>query len=419
MVERFSFLKSCGLGWVWGVSLWLCCFLGGSMALASVGVVTEYAMPDGVSAPQSVVVDGAGLVWFTEKIGKNLVQFDPEKRQFTAHALPDSWGSVGPSRLALSRQGEIWFTVRRWVDGESAIHLLGQFIPGQHIFKSHPLPAGVVPEELVVDHQNGVWFTNPDNNRIQRFDPNGAQLKGYTIPTPHAYPRGLALDKAGGVWFSESNINRLGYFNPVDETFQEYELPTPFANPGAVAVDREGRIWFVEMTANQIGAFYPDLKRFDERMIPTQRGMPDALATDGEGGIWVLEYRGNRVGYFRPREALFQEYDIPTYGSLPGSLAIDVERGRLWFSETSTEAKKLGMIDMRQLPMPVGATGSLESAPPQMDHRGMDHSGMDQGMMTTGNQADRTVVFWGIGLLVGILFGVVGFRMAAKRRGSS
>ncbi|MEO5363004.1 MAG: hypothetical protein H7838_05205 [Magnetococcus sp. DMHC-8] len=373
-------------------------------------------MPKGVSAPQAVVIDGAGRVWLTEKLGRNLLRFNPDDGQFTVYPLPEEWGAVGPSRLAVTRQGEIWFTVRRWVDADSRVSLLGQFIPGPNQFRLHSLPDGMVPEDLVVDNQGVIWFTHPDANSLQRFNPGDGLLKGYALPTPDAYPRGLTVDKDGGIWFAEANVNRVGHFQPKGETFKEYELPTPFANPGMVSVDREGRVWVVEMTANKLGVYYPDWQRFDEVQIPTPRGTPNAVDTDGEGHVWVLEYHGNRVGHFNPHEAVFREYDIPTYGSLPGNLVVDAERKRLWFTETSTEARKLGMLDLQRLPAAVGTPGAA-GVVPAAGHGGMGHH-MGAAVATPpaagGGQPD--MFRWWLGGLLGVVVLGVLVRQLRKRR---
>ena len=102
----------------------------------------------------------------------------------------------------------------------------------------------------------------------------------------------------------------------------------------------------MKKTANRIGVFYPDLKRFDEALIPTPRSLPTALAAAEDGKIWFVEYRGNKIGVFDPTEATFEEFQIPSYGAEPASIAIDYRRGRLWFSEANTEAKRLGMLSI-------------------------------------------------------------------------
>ncbi|MDH4284484.1 MAG: hypothetical protein OEV35_04120, partial [Gallionellaceae bacterium] len=93
------------------------------------GPIKEIALPDGLGSAQSITIDAAGRIWFTEKVGKKLVMYDPEKKEFASHPLPASWGSVGFSNITSSPDGEIWFTVTRWAEGAEDPYLLGRFTP--------------------------------------------------------------------------------------------------------------------------------------------------------------------------------------------------------------------------------------------------------------------------------------------------
>jgi streptogramin lyase len=309
--------------------------------------ISEFDLPEAISAANSIGLDRSGNVWFTEKVGKNLSMFNPVTKTFDIHPLPASWGNIGPSRITFSPQGDIWFSVRRWAESVDEINILGKFSLTDNSYHRYVLSSPAVPEELLVDTNGIVWFLAPDENTLYRFNPETSKLKPYVVPTMNAYPRGISLDKKGDIWFAEANANKLGRFSPVTADFHEYQIPTPFANPGEITIDGDGRIWFVELTANRIGVFYPELERFDEALIPTSRGMPNAIKADTNGNLWFLEYRGNKVGVFNPVEATFHEYDIPAFNSQPGALAVDHEKGVLWFTESNTEVKKIGQLSIK------------------------------------------------------------------------
>jgi len=309
--------------------------------------ISEFDLPKEISAANSIGLDSSGNVWFAEKVGKNLTMFNPGTKVFEAHPLPASWGNVGPSRITFSPQGDIWFSVRRWAESDEETNILGKFSLSDNSYYRYSLAAQAVPEELLVDTDGVVWFLAPDENRLYRFIPTTAELQSYTIPTRNAYPRAISLDAKGNIWFAEANANQLGKFTPATGVFNEYQIPTPFANPGEIAIDEKGRVWFVELTANRIAVFYPEWERFDEALIPTSRGMPNAIKADTNGNLWFLEYRGNKVGVFNPVEATFDEFNIPAFNSQPGALVIDHKRGVLWFTESSTEVKKLGRLSIK------------------------------------------------------------------------
>ena len=321
---------------------------GGQMMSATSTPVKEVALPEGLSSAQSMAIDSTGRVWFTEKVGKKLAVYDPEKKQFASYSLPDSWGKMGFSNITLSPDGEIWFTVTRWVEGTEEPHILGRFTPADGYFTKYAIPHNSIPEELIVDAKGTIWFTTANKNSLYRVDPKTFALKGYPIPTANGNPKSLAADQKGHIWFVESGANKIGEFNPELEVFHEHEVLTQFANLGKLSIDKHGKIWFVEVTANRLGMFSPGQNRFDEAIIPTPSSAPVALVSDDNGNIWFLEYKGNKVGMFNPQTAMFHEYDIPNYGSLPADMVLDRKRSLLWFSQSSTDAKRLGMISINE-----------------------------------------------------------------------
>ncbi|MDO8811163.1 MAG: hypothetical protein Q7J38_03940 [Gallionella sp.] len=320
----------------------------GQMMSATPTPVKEVALPEGLSSAQSMAIDSTGRIWFTEKVGKKLAVYDPEKKQFASYSLPDSWGKMGFSNITLSPDGEIWFTVTRWVEGTEEPHILGRFTPADGYFTKYAIPHNSIPEELIVDAKGTIWFTASNKNSLYRVDPKTFALKGYPIPTANGNPKSLAADQKGHIWFVESIANKIGEFNPELEVFHEHEVLTQFANLGKLSIDKHGKIWFVEVTANRLGMFSPGQNRFDEAIIPTPGSTPVALVSDDNGNIWFLEYKGNKVGMFNPQTAMFHEYDIPNYGSLPADMVLDRKRSLLWFSQSATDAKRLGMLSINE-----------------------------------------------------------------------
>lgn len=340
-------------------------FIPGKTALAG-SKIQEFVVPEETSAPHSIAVDPQGNVWFAEKVGKKLSIFNLGKTTFKSYPLPVDWGNVGPSTIAIGLDGKVWFSVSRWAEANDSIGFLGQYDPSTEEFRQFPLsqsnvsdPASEqsapIPEDLLVDDHGLVWFLSPNENKLYRYNPDNADLHGYQIPTQNSYPKGLSMDGNGTIWFAEANANKIGKFLPQSAAFSEYEIPTPFANPEALTFDPLGRVWFVEMRTNRLSVFYPDMERFDEALIPTAQGMPNAIASDSKGRIWFLEYLGNKIGVFDPVQAQFKEFDIPTYGSYPGDMAIDIKKGLLWFSETNTEARRLGMLPINDIDITAAA----------------------------------------------------------------
>jgi len=331
----------------------------GEAVSASDSPIKEIALPEGLSSAQSIAIDARGRVWFSEKVGKKLTSFDPQSNKFESFSLPSSWGQLGFSKIAVGPQGDIWFTMHRWVENAQDPNMLGRFSPDDGYFTKYTLSIDSIPEDIFVASDGVIWFLANNKNSLYRVDPESFKIKGYSIPTENASPRGITADAKGNIWFSEANANKIGKFVPEDEVFHEYVVPTDFANPGEITIDKDGRVWFVKTTTNSLGVFYPDLLRFDEALIPTPKSSPNSIAADDNGRLWFLEYRANKVGVFDPVAAVFYEFDIPTFTSLPGELVIDHQRSVLWFTQSNTEAKRLGMLSLKEALQGSGKQKSL------------------------------------------------------------
>ncbi len=367
-----------------------------------VQLIKEIALPEGVSSARSMIIEPTGRLWFTEKVGKKLTMFDPQKNEFRTYTLPDSWGEVGFSQIALAPDGAIWFTVNRWVESKDTTHILGRFTPSDGYFTKYTLSVETFPEEVFVDPQGVIWFFASNKNNLYRVDPKSFKLKGYQIPTPNCFPRAMASDRHGDIWFVESNANKIGKFVPDREVFYEFDIPTPFANPGKISIDKKGHVWFVEQGANRIGVFYPDIRRFDEAIVPTSNSSPIDLVHDEKGNIWFLEYRGNKVGFFNPKQALFREYDIPNFGSFPADLVIDYKRSILWFTQSATEAKRLGMLSINDV---LAADSKLNSVYQDQDNPSNPAEKANQGDLekSTSTWIMLLVMAIAIAMLVALL----------------
>jgi len=325
----------------------------GTQTPAAAGPIKEIALPEGLGSAQSITMDAAGRIWFTEKAGKNLGMYDPDKKEFASHPLPASWGKVGFSNITSSPDGEIWFTVTRWAEGAEDPYLLGRFTPADGYFTKYALPGKPIPIDMVIDAKGLIWFLASNKNNLYRIDPKTFALKGYPIPAASGAPKNLAAAPNGHIWFTRPSANKLSEFDPDQGVFREHEVLTSFANPGKISIGKDGKIWFVEVTANRIGAFSPGRNRFDEILVPTPGSSPVALAHDDKDNIWFLEYKGNKVGAFSPETAVIREFEIPTYGSLPAEMVVDYKRGAIWFTQSATESKKLGVLSISEaLSMP-------------------------------------------------------------------
>ena len=130
------------------VVVWL--VISCSETSAAEGIIKEIALPDGFSSAHSMAIDSTGRIWFAEKVGKKLAVMDPELKTFQTYSLPVTWGNVGFSRITVSPNGDIWFTVNRWVEGGEEPTMLGRFTPADGYFTRYALSIKSVPEDLII-----------------------------------------------------------------------------------------------------------------------------------------------------------------------------------------------------------------------------------------------------------------------------
>ena len=99
--------------------------------------IREWVIPTRNSAPHDIVVDGNGVVWFTEINANKIGRFNPATEEFREYPIPT------PS----SR-----------------------------------------PHGLVVDDQGFVWFTEQAGDKIGKLDPETGIIEEFSTPTPNSSP---------------------------------------------------------------------------------------------------------------------------------------------------------------------------------------------------------------------------------------
>jgi virginiamycin B lyase len=176
----------------------------------SVWPVPSHA-PGILSYPYSLTITPNGLVWFGDFAGGAIGTLDPATNQFTLYDLPNP--QVQVFSMATDATGRIWFT-------EVLPGKLGIFDPTTDTLAELPVPAisGGPPAlyELVIDHQDNIWFVDVGANALVRYSPGKRTLTFFQLSLPSSAPFGLTLDPAGDLWFTAggSSANYVGEMAP-------------------------------------------------------------------------------------------------------------------------------------------------------------------------------------------------------------
>ncbi len=115
-----------------------------------------------------------------------------------------------PNNLVLDAHGAVWFT-------EFNADALGRLDLHTGLMQHYPLSAKrsvqtLLPYGVTVDPQGMVWFTEMSTGQVGRLDPATSRLRFFPIPGPRVAPMEIASDAHGTIWvtsFSSGLLLRL------------------------------------------------------------------------------------------------------------------------------------------------------------------------------------------------------------------
>jgi streptogramin lyase len=264
-------------------------------------IYTEYDLPRETISPHDVIVDGAGVVWYSSFGEQNLGRLDPKTGKVTEFPIPEHKPGFPTGLLGLrsDRQGNLWLgnmyqatiakfdpkseTFRFWplegdenidaaqinmvspqssdVDGKvwtqnngfAGIHRLdiatGKFETWEP-FKGVPGPHNIY--DVIPDSKNNVFFTDFRQRHIGRIDAKTGEVKLYEIPTANSAPRRGTMDAQDRLWFGEYRGDRIGMLDTKTGQFREWPVAPKWSSPYDVITDKNEEAWTGSMTSDQV-----------------------------------------------------------------------------------------------------------------------------------------------------------------------
>src|SRR5581483_7025064 len=282
-------------------------------------IITEYDLPRKTIQPHDVIVDSAGIVWYSNFGEQEIGKFDPKTGTLKEYSIPvtkPGW-PLGELGLRTDRQGNLWFGVsfqaavakfdpkterfqvfpltgefnqdmtqlnmaspqsshvdgKVWLqnNGFAMIHRLDpatgrfeDFAP----FKNSKEGENHNIYDVIPDSHNNAYFTDFYAEHIGRIDAKTGAIKLWPTPTRASAPRRAQMDAEDRLWIGEYRGNRIASFDTKTETFQEWEAPTPFSAPYDVAIDTRGYAWTGSMSSDRVLRLDPKTGRFTEYLMP-------------------------------------------------------------------------------------------------------------------------------------------------------
>jgi virginiamycin B lyase len=208
--------------------------------------------------PQDLHFDGKGLLWFTAEAAGVIGQLDPRTGAIRVWPVPPSTPEIPsyPYSLTLTPNGRIWF-------GDFTGGAIGTLDPatGQITLYDLPNPQTQV-FSMALDTEGRLWFTEVLPGKLGMFDPTTGTLTELPVPTVSGTPPALyelVIDHQDAIWFVDVGADTLVRYTPGKQTLTFFQLSVPGSAPFGLTLDPAGKLWFTVggSPANYVGEMAP------------------------------------------------------------------------------------------------------------------------------------------------------------------
>jgi streptogramin lyase len=268
--------------------------------------------------PHSLQTAPDGAIWITLALGNQLARFDPQTAAWSMHPLRHGYY---PHTLRFDSRGRIWYTI-------AASNHLGMFDPASGEHRQLRLPAGSLGQAAVLRMMPFLLWLG------RHVDLRGAAADGDGMNMP--IPYGIDVAPDGSVWFSQLNEHRIGRVDP--DTFEIEMIDTPFPAPRRLRFGAEGALWIPSFSGSLLSRFDLTTREFRSWSLPIEpRGSetPYALHVDPKSGaVWICGTNSDTLIRFEPDVERFTVYPLPTRVTYTREIDFDGE-GRVWTSNSN------------------------------------------------------------------------------------
>jgi streptogramin lyase len=268
--------------------------------------------------PHSLQVAPDGAVWITLALGNQLARFDPVTERFEIHELREGFY---PHTLRFDPRGRVWYTI-------AASNHLGMFDPASGEHREMRLPARNFGQALVLRLLPALLWLDRNFDLLSIAGDTDA----FSMPIPY----GIDVAPDGVVWFSQLNEHKIGRIDP--DSFEIEMLETPFPAPRRLRFDSQGALWIPSFSGSLIARFDPksrDFRSWELPIEPLGSEVPYALHVDRRSDeVWICGTNSDSLIRFDPRSEEFSVYPLPTRVTYTREIDFDAQ-GRVWTSNSN------------------------------------------------------------------------------------
>jgi len=267
--------------------------------------------PHGHFGIMEVAVASDDTIWFAEQYANYIGHYFPDTKQFQTYPLPiltkPDPGNPGktlslpsaPNDLVFDTHGNLWFT-------ELNADSIGRLDTRTGLIQHYPVSPKKTVQELnpygiTVDPQGMLWFTEATNNHVGRLDPTTGKISFFTPQGPNTPLMEIASDSHGIIWITSFSSGLLLRLDPQTGTFTPYYAPSTGGNSGGLyglVVTLTGEVWVTVPAENVIAHLDVAANRFIYYHIPTSSSLPIGLVMDTNHTLWFTEV--DKLGKLQP-----------------------------------------------------------------------------------------------------------------------
>jgi virginiamycin B lyase len=285
-------------------------------ASASVGGITEYAIPTALSLPQGVTIGPDGAVWFAERTGDAIGRLGTGGA-FSEFDVPTA--SAQPFWIATGPDGNLWFT-------ERSANQIGRMTPAGAITEFAVPTAASQLAGIAAGPDGAMWFAEQAGSKIGRITTSGS-ITEFATPTTRSGPYAITAGPDGAMWFTEQGANKVGRISTSGQITEAAVSPGGLLS--GIVAGPDGKLWFTERTGQSIVSITTNMATLAFYPLPSG-GSPVGIAAGPDGRLWFAENTADRVGAIGTDGAIV-EYALPSTGTQ--SFGIAGGPDAVWFTE--------------------------------------------------------------------------------------
>lgn len=248
---------------------------------------TEWELPAG-ARPHGLVVDEAGIVWYTGNGNGTIGRLDPKNGKVTAYKVP---GGGDPHTIVIDAKGILWFTIQ---NGQRVGRL------DRASGKIDEFPMAGNPYGLAIDRDGLVWVCRLAGDALGWIDPASGRI-GEVSTGEGSLPRRIATAPDGSLWVAYYGNGKLARLDPkAKRIVKTWSLPDPGGvRAYAVTADAAGRIWVNGIDTDTVSVFDPAREEFRVITLASKNiGIRKAIV-DAQGAYWYMGSHNGRLGVVR------------------------------------------------------------------------------------------------------------------------